>query len=140
MLLKLAIFYDTLSFNLDWYNRIPLTTGDLEKEMATHSSILAWRIPWTDEPGGLRSMGSQRVGHDWSDLAHTGDLSKTFISHSSGGCSSPSECQQGQVLGEGHLTGLALTWPSLVHVERNSVFPLYLYKSINPITKHHSMT
>ena len=37
----------------------------LEKEMATHSSILTWRIPWTEEPGGLLSMGSQRVGHDW---------------------------------------------------------------------------
>ena len=36
----------------------------LEKEMATHSSILAWRIPWTEEPDGLQSMGSQRVGHD----------------------------------------------------------------------------
>ena len=36
----------------------------LEKEMAIHSSILAWRIPWTEEPGGLQSMGSQRVGHD----------------------------------------------------------------------------
>ena len=36
----------------------------LEKEMATHSSILAWKIPWTEEPGRLRSMGSQRVGHD----------------------------------------------------------------------------
>ena len=36
----------------------------LEKEMATHSSILSWRIPWTEEPGGLQSMGSQRVGHD----------------------------------------------------------------------------
>ena len=36
----------------------------LEKEMATHSSILAWRIPWTEEPGGLQSMGSQRVRHD----------------------------------------------------------------------------
>ena len=36
----------------------------LEKEMATHSGILAWRIPWTEEPGGLQSMGSQRVGHD----------------------------------------------------------------------------
>ena len=43
----------------------------LEKGMATHSSILAWRIPWTEEPGGLQSMGSQRVGHDWSNLAHT---------------------------------------------------------------------
>ena len=36
----------------------------LEKEMATHSSVLAWRIPWTGEPGGLPSMGLQRVGHD----------------------------------------------------------------------------
>ena len=36
----------------------------LEEEMATHSSILAWKIPWTEEPGGLQSKGSQRVGHD----------------------------------------------------------------------------
>ena len=36
----------------------------LEEEMATHSSILAWRIPWTEETGGLQSMGSQRVGHN----------------------------------------------------------------------------
>jgi len=36
----------------------------LEEEMATHSRILAWGIPWTEEPGGLQSMGSQRVGHD----------------------------------------------------------------------------
>ena len=42
----------------------------VEKGMATLSSILAWRIPWTEKPGGLQSMGSQRVGHDWSDLAH----------------------------------------------------------------------
>ena len=41
----------------------------LEKRMATHSSILAWRIPWIEEPGGLQSMGLQRVGHDWFDLA-----------------------------------------------------------------------
>ena len=36
----------------------------LEKEMATHSDILAWRIPWVEKPGGLQSMGSQRIGHD----------------------------------------------------------------------------
>ena len=41
----------------------------LEKEMATHSSVRAWRIPGTGEPGGLPSVGSHRVGHDWSDLA-----------------------------------------------------------------------
>ena len=40
-----------------------------EKEMATHFSILAWRVPGTEEPGGLPSMGSHRVGHNWSDLA-----------------------------------------------------------------------
>ena len=41
----------------------------LEEEMATHSSVLAWRIPGTGEPGGPPSMGSHRIGHDWSDLA-----------------------------------------------------------------------
>ena len=41
----------------------------LEREMATHSSVLAWRIPGTGEPGGLPSMGPHRIGHDWSDLA-----------------------------------------------------------------------
>jgi len=41
----------------------------MEKEMATHSSILAWRIPGMGEPGGLPSMGSHRIGHDWSNLA-----------------------------------------------------------------------
>ena len=43
----------------------------LEEGMATHSSMLSWRIPWTEEPGGLQSIGMQRVGHDWSDLACT---------------------------------------------------------------------
>ena len=43
----------------------------LEEGMAAHSGILAWRIPWTEEPGGLQSIGLQRVRHDRSDLAHT---------------------------------------------------------------------
>ena len=41
-----------------------------EEETETHSSILAWRIPWTKKPGWLQSIGSQRVRQDWSDLAH----------------------------------------------------------------------
>ena len=49
----------------------------LEKEMATHSSVLAWRIPGMGEPGGLPSMGSHRVGHDWSDLAAAAAFKKT---------------------------------------------------------------
>ena len=47
----------------------PWVGNPLEEGMATHSSILAWRIPWTEQPGGLHSGGSQRVGHDWSNLA-----------------------------------------------------------------------
>ena len=47
----------------DW-GLIPGSGRSLEEDMATHSSILAWEIPWTEEPGGLPSMGSQRVGHD----------------------------------------------------------------------------
>ena len=43
----------------------------LVKGMATYSSILTWRIPWTEEPGGLEAMGSHRVRHNWSNLAHT---------------------------------------------------------------------
>ena len=54
-----------------WLNDFTLTSHfhALEKEMATHSSVLAWRIPGTGEPGGLPSMGLHRDGHDWSDLA-----------------------------------------------------------------------
>ena len=51
----------------------------LEKEMATHSSVLAWRIPGMVEPGGLPSMGSHRVGHDWSDLAAAAQLPLAFL-------------------------------------------------------------
>ena len=44
----------------------------LEEEMATHSSILAWEIPWTEKPGGLQFMGSQRIGHNWAtEHTHT---------------------------------------------------------------------
>ena len=48
----------------------------LEKEMATHSSVLAWRNPGTGKPGGLPSMGSHRVGHDWSNLQQQGEKKK----------------------------------------------------------------
>ena len=50
----------------------------LERELATHSSVLAWRIPGMGESGGLPSMGSHRVGHDWSDLAAAVSTSFTF--------------------------------------------------------------
>ena len=54
---RLPTMWETWVHSLGWEDL-------LEKEMATYSSILAWKIPWTEEPGGLQSMGSQRVGHD----------------------------------------------------------------------------
>ena len=55
MVKKLPAMWETWVKSLSW-------EGSLEEGMATHSSILAWRIPWTEEPGGLQSMGSQGVG------------------------------------------------------------------------------
>ena len=57
-MVKNLIIHETHVPSLGWED-------PLEKRMATHSSILAWRIPWTEEHGGLQSMGSQRVGHNW---------------------------------------------------------------------------
>ena len=54
----------------------------LEKEMAAHSSTLAWKIPWTEKPGRLQSMGSQRVGHDWATSLSL-SLEKAMATHSS---------------------------------------------------------
>ena len=53
---NLPAMHETWDRSLGWED-------PLEKEMATHSSILAWRIPWTEKPSGLQSIGSQRVGH-----------------------------------------------------------------------------
>ena len=61
---------DGVTKSWTWLSDFPFTFHfhALEKEMATHSSVLAWRIPGTGEPGGLLSMGSHKVGHNWSDL------------------------------------------------------------------------
>ena len=56
----------------------------LEEGMATHISILAWGIPWTEGPGRLQSIGSERVGHDWSDLACMHTLSSDTWGHQRG--------------------------------------------------------
>ena len=64
---NLPIVQETQVWSLDWED-------PLEKGMTVHSSILAWSIPWTEEPGGLQSMGLQRVGHDWATHTHTWTL------------------------------------------------------------------
>ena len=66
----------------------------LEEEMATHSSVLDWRIPWTEEPGGLQSTGSQRVGHDWATNTHKEEINK----HNKMSCEEVSK--QSQIPGE----------------------------------------
>ena len=53
----------------NYYTIALISHTSMEKAMAPHSSTLAWKIPWMEEPGGLQSMRSHRVGHDWSDLA-----------------------------------------------------------------------
>ena len=63
----------------------------LEEDMAAHSSIFAWRAPWTEEPGGPRSIGFQRVGHDWSYSVHMHALSVEG-KHSLGGVESGRHC------------------------------------------------
>ena len=63
---NLATVWDIQVRSLGWED-------PLEEEMATHSSIFAWRIPLTEDPGGLQFIGSQRVGHDWA-TEHTHKL------------------------------------------------------------------
>ena len=86
---------------LSFINRL-LVTSPLEKEMATHSSILAWGIPWMEEAGRLQSTGSQRVGHDWETVYFTYFLS-VFLESMHHSSSLPtyvfSFCGKGKLLG-----------------------------------------
>ena len=99
----------------------------LEKEMATHSSVLAWRIPGTGEPGGLPCMGSHRVGHDWSVLAAAaaGSVNPLDIQLSCSisrwlipGCPGVPKCMDSQVF--------YMKWPSIAYNLGTSSHLLYL--------------
>ena len=59
---------------------IPGSARSLQKEMGTHFSTLAWKISWTEEPGGLQSMGSQRVGHNWATNTYLLTLNNKYLS------------------------------------------------------------
>ena len=72
-----GIFTTINNTNPFWEFLVP-SNGRSEKAMAPHSSVLAWRIPGTGEPGELPSLGSHRVGHDWSNLAAAGSVHKTL--------------------------------------------------------------
>ena len=70
ILCPFALFFSQTTLNQWWC----VFWGILEKEMATHSSVLAWRIPGMGKPGGVPSMGSHRVGHDWRDFAASSNI------------------------------------------------------------------
>ena len=99
----------------------------LEKEMATHSSIHAWKIPWTKEPGGLQSMGSQRVGHDWvTSLTHSLKIT------ANGDCSH--EIKRRLLLGRKSMTNVDsilksrdIILPTKFHLVKAMVFPIVMY-------------
>ena len=72
MVKNLPAMQETWVWSLDWED-------PMEEGLATHSSILAWRIPWTEEPGGLQSVGWQRAGHNWVTNTHTHTHTHTQI-------------------------------------------------------------
>ena len=94
----------------------------LEKEMATHSSVLAWKIPWTEEPGGLQSMESQRVGHDWATNKLSLEGKGNYVKEESSPLGNVVETQEllnlsdgSGVIQLGYIT-LALTWGYLIQI------------------------
>ena len=92
----------------------PLGQEDpLEEEMVTHSSILAWRIPWTEKPGRLHSMGSQRVGHDWATslLLTSQRWLKGFPDSSSSTESTCNARDLGSIPGSGRSIGEEIHYP-----------------------------
>ena len=80
----------------------------LEKEMATHSSILTWKIPWTEEPGGLQSIRLQRVGHDWVTSLSLSIKSEgeSFLDFPGGSAGKESACNAGDL---GSILGLGIS-------------------------------
>ena len=104
----------------------------LEKEMATHSSILAWRIPWMEEPGRLQSTGLQRVGHNWATSLSLFTWKSSDVNTSAEDICVGAHCypcwrppwaqQEGEVMGQCSQTPSPHRWPHcwLVNIQRDS--------------------
>ena len=102
----------------------------LQKEMATHSSVLAWRIPGMGEPGGLPSMGSHRVGHDWSDLAAAAAAVQRLVVQS---CLTLCNCMDCSLPGSsvhGVLQARILEWVAIL--SHSFLQGIFLTKGSNP--------
>ena len=103
--------------------RFPGWEDPMEEKMATRSSILAWKIPWTEEPGGLQSMGLQRLGHDW---AHTRALTYAWIHRMY--LSSPHSLDS--ILPVDYLGKYNWVWSSLA---------IHIMKHLFPLVERHSL-
>jgi len=106
----------------------------MEKEMATHSSVLSWRIPWTEKPGRLQSMGSHRVRHDWSYLAAAAAAVSFYDSYTTYLAETSHEIKRCLLLGRKVMTNLDsifksrdITLPIKVHLVKAMVFPVVMY-------------
>ena len=100
----------------------------LEKGMATHPSILAWRIPWTEEPGGLQSMGSQIAGHDWASINNSRIRCRTSFAYSADGFFG------GQLYGDLH----AKNWKEYVIVRLILFYSIILKQKTKKVRSEYS--
>ena len=109
--------------------KIPWRRDRLPTPVAPHSSTLAWKIPWMEEPGGLQSMGSHRVGHDWSDLAAAAAAAPTpvFLAFLYGSAGKESTCNVGDlglIPGLGRSPGEGKGYPLQYSGLENSMDPI----------------
>ena len=110
----------------------------LEVKMATHSSLLAWRIPWTEGPGGLQSMRSERVGHDWAHT-HSVTFSVLVVVVRIFKIRSLSNFEEGyNIVLLTIVTILNIRSPELVHLIVGSLYPLNNISSFPVPGSHHS--
>ena len=131
---RLPLMQETQVRSLGWED-------PLEKEMVTHASILAWRIPWTEKPGGLQSTGSQRVGHDWAPSPSPSGVHRCacmfslvwlFLSPWTGACQAPLSMEFSR---QEDQSGLPFPTP-VVSVSWFKFLPLALPFLISPPTLH----
>ena len=99
----------------------------LEKEMATHSSILAWRIPRTEEPCGLQTKGSQRVGHDWATTIHTVSYRSWFMPTSRASVITILQDRLPHPL----LYSISLTWCPAPHSQKLLLYPFLCWRCVH---------
>ena len=119
---RLPATQETQVWSLGWED-------PLEKEMATHSNTLAWKIPWTEEPGGLQSTGSQRVGHDWATSLYTLTYQFSSVTQSCLTLCDPMNCSTPGLPVHHHLPEFTQTH---IHLVSDAIQPAHPLSSPSP--------